>query len=553
MNESMTYSINIFNRMLTGDIEIPYKGIKYILYQHLIIWGCATREITGLLLQLSYNMLCARRPDRTPRTLNAKILNDFISYQLKTGNISRESVKGTNLYSITSKGIQELAAFHESNEKISREYICLLKHFLIRKNDNHSIHSANISLIFLHMAFGIRCSIDSFCLNTPVNANGRLLTSSFSQNRNHFKADAHLICGRPVPINMFFENDMGTEQQGTIIDKLNRYYALAFSDETALNRTCLHFTVGKYSGLTTDATASAYPLPGKYTLEQYRNMLDTMVCTASYFLENSEHENLISYCPDAVIRCGESFIENLSFCSRTFENMISYFKNMYEMLPDTKDVRRFLSPDRLPHISCRQPGIDMDRHGSAYLQRREKIFKWAETSNISGLILKGLKLTASDNDCDGTDFFRCYPCLSRSPEKSHLKAVCEYRKNSPDLSRFAGTEEVASSNCEYDNMRFFKYRGGSFPLANCCQTEINGREMLFCFEHISDDYSARVRIENYLKLGAPTKKNMLLYICYDDDIFSLKYVEKLKGLYSDMLNTDRVKLWKTSTLSATKI
>lgn len=59
---------------------------------------------------------------------------------------------------------------------------------------------------------------------------------------------------------------------------------------------------------------------------------------------------------------------------------------------------------------------------------------------------------------------------------------------------------------------------------------------MYSLENISDDISARMRIERYFYDSAPDIPFLRIYIVYSGDAYSLEYMEFLKSEYGSVLD-----------------
>lgn len=190
-----------------------------------------------------------------------------------------------------------------------------------------------------------------------------------------------------------------------------------------------------------------------------------------------------------------------------------------------------------------RPGRSGKDTRRAYSARREKIFGWCRNApDISMLVKRGLRITAGDNCSDGTDFIYSYPFLAMDGIGVYEQSVREhivsytYRGKYTDIvdSNMTDGNLCHGRDAEYSNIRFFQAGGTFYPFANCRVLHDVKGSFTYSFENISDDISARMRIERYLGDGAPDIPFLRIYVVHSDDPYSLEYVEGLKSEYNSV-------------------
>ncbi len=138
-----------------------------------------------------------------------------------------------------------------------------------------------------------------------------------------------------------------------------------------------------------------------------------------------------------------------------------------------------------------------------------------------------------------TDFLLSYPNLRHGGINAYMKLIekhihgFSYRGKYTEIhdSDLITERIIQSSLKEYDNICFFQAGVTYYPFANCYSLHHNKGSFRYSFENISNDISARMRIERYLNDGAPDIPFLQIFVVYSDDIYSLKYVESLKTDY----------------------
>lgn len=222
-----------------------------------------------------------------------------------------------------------------------------------------------------------------------------------------------------------------------------------------------------------------------------------------------------------------------------------YVSEVNSMCPDLTDVYSCFDRTRILSESLYSKNKDCILYhinpDISYLKRREKIFEWCRNvPNILMLVKRGLRITSSDNYSNGTDFMLSYPNLRHGGIITYMKLIerhiCEfsYRGKYTDIhdDDQINKKIIQSSLEEYENISFFQADNTFYSFANCYILHHNKGSFRYSFENISNDISARIRIERYLNDGAPLIPFLQIFVVYSDDIYSLKYIESLKANYS---------------------
>lgn len=531
-----TQSIEIFSLMLSGEIKLSVKARKYVFYMYLLLFGSCTREMVPLLLGAAdkSNHSSGCKINYT----DAKMTDNFISNRLKSKDILRMTVKNRILYKLTPKGYKELSNFLSGQQKVEGMGSTYIKWCdtdacgVICKN---SVHSSVVGVVFIHIALRCSFTVADFKLNTPLDKHGNIRAGMFDQSKNRFRSDAYLKLCHPCRQDFFFENDMGTEREDAVVAKLERYVALIFSAERDLCSTSVHFSIGDYH---VNREYMNLQMPSKYTMQVYRS------CVSVLFAASGINTNM-PVSTDKTIEMINNINDSpgVPACSILAE-IKNYVSEVSRVCPDITDVyscfdstyilgKTMYSRKKdciLYHIS---PHI-------SYLKRREKLFEWCRNvPNMPMLVKRGLRITSSDNCSDGTDFLLSYPNLRHGGINAYMKLIekhihgFSYRGKYTEIhdSDLITERIIQSSLKEYDNICFFQAGVTYYPFANCYSLHHNKGSFRYSFENISNDISARMRIERYLNDGAPDIPFLQIFVVYSDDIYSLKYVESLKTDY----------------------
>lgn len=536
-----TQSIEIFSLMLSGKIKLSMKARKYIFYMYLLLFGSCTREMVPLLLGEAdkSNQPFGRKKNYT----DAKMTDNFISNRLKSKDILRMTINNRILYKLAPKGYRELSKFLSGQEKaggIGKAYLKWCDtdaRGMICKN---SVHSSVVGVIFIHIASRCSFTVTDFKLNTPLDQHGNIRTGMFDQSKNRFRSDAYLKICHPCRQDFFFENDMGTEREDAVVAKMERYAALIFSAERDLCSTSVHFTIGDYH---VDKECMNLQIPSKYTMQVYRSCVSVLFAAAGINTntpvgpdETIEMINNINDRP-GVSPC--SILAEIKKYVSEINRVCSDITNVYSCFDSTYILGETLYSQKkdciLYHIN---PDI-------SYLKRREKLFEWCRNVPAMPMLVKrGLRITSSYNCSDGTDFMLSYPNLRHGGINAYMKLIekhiheFSYRGKYTEIhdSDQITEEMIQSSLEEYDNISFFRSDATYYSFANCYILHHNKGSFRYSFENITNDISARMRIERYLNDGAPDIPFLQVFVVYSDDIYSLKYVESLKTDYVLLAN-----------------
>lgn len=533
-------SIEIFFQMLSGRMNLSVKARKYIFYMYLLLFGSCTREMVPLLLGSADQSVLRLSSNGKCNYIDAKAIDNFISNRLKCKEILKITIKNRILYKLTPNGYKNLSKFLSSQkmtEGIDASYLkwCVTDACnLVCKN---SVHSSVAGIIFIHIAFKCSLAVSDFRLNTPLDQHGNIRTGLFDQSLNRFRSDAYLLIYRPCMQEFFFENDMGTERVDAITAKLERYFALIFSAERDLCSSCIHFTIGDYH---VNKEHTDLHIPSKYTLQIYKACVNVLLATAGV------REN-IPVKPDKIIE----LINEVSANSGTVQcNILTeikkYVSEISSICPELADVYSCFDKTRIlkavSYYKKHDCGVYHLNSYSSYLKRREKIFEYCRTvPDMSMLVKRGLRITSSDNCSNATDFMLSYPNLNHEIVNEYMKFIdnhiqeFSYRGKYTDIrddNNPINKTKFQGSLGEYENIIFFQTDNTFYPFANCYSLHHYKGSFKYSFENISNDISARMRIERYLNDGAPVIPFLQIFIVYSDDIYSLKYVDYLKENYS---------------------
>lgn len=420
--------LELFSEMLQGRIKLSINGRKYIFYMYLLLSGSCTREMVPLLLGMADRAINNAKPHTPQKNLiTSKTVDDFLSLRLRHGSISKTVLKSRILYQLTADGYRELATFLSALPTASGCDASFIKWCMSDANrlvENHSVHSANVGLILTHIAARRCLSVTEFALNTPLDSHGSIHRNGFDQSTNRFRSDAYLFINSPCRLEIFFENDMGTERMEAIAAKMERYFALIFSAERELRTSSVHFSIGDYHK---NDNVSHYDsriiTPSKYTLQVYRACTSTFISAAQGLYGSCPHD------PGDIIKlmhkvCTAPDITRNNIMDET----VNYLKQIYGLCPAPPDILSYFEHSLISKISTvsenAQNSIYRIRPDKAYLKRREKIFEWCRSApDISMLIKRGFRITASDNCCDGTDFIYSYPHLYPEGMENYLTLI----------------------------------------------------------------------------------------------------------------------------------
>lgn len=542
------FGLELFLLMISGDIKLPAKGRKYIFYMYLMLFGSCTREMVPLLLDsagravLDMSLLSAYACGG-PVT-GSKAVDDFISYRLRKGSIIKNVIRGRILYSLSSAGYRELSEFLSSSyimPYIDGKYAGWHQEDGFKSVKKHSVHSSTVGIIFLHMAYRCRVGIGDFALDTPIDPHGSIRGKTFDQSPNRFRSDARLLTSSPCRLEFFFENDMGTERMNAVRAKMERYFVLIFSAERSLDSSCVHFTIGDYHE---DGLKQDIRIPRKNKLQVYRSCVSVLLSVTG--MEGcacpSDAENvmaLLNRVSDASGTAGDNILPEI----------IEYLCSVRRVCPAFTDIYSYFDRTRILKTMSAGGDILSKAHGKDagrdYLARREKIFEWCRNvPDISMLVKRGLRITASNNCSDGTDFIYSYPCLSAAGIGAYEKTVRDHILSYAYRGKYTDITENKSYDADayhdnaiiYGNIRFFQAGGTFYPFANCRMLHDEKGSFVYSFENISDDISARMRIERYFNDGAPDIPFLRIYIVYSGDAYSLEYIGFLKSEYSFVMD-----------------
>lgn len=535
--------LEIFLHMLSGNMRLPAKGRKYIFYMYLMLFGSCTREMVPLLLEAAGRAVSDAPPLSAHACggacIGSKAVDDFISYRLRKGSIIKTVIRKRILYSLSPAGGRELSEFLSSSyaaSYIGRQYAGWYPGESCKTVKNHSVHSSTVGIAFLHMAGRCRIGVGDFALNTPIDHHGSIRGETFDQAPNRFRSDARLLISSPCRLEFFFENDMGTERMEAVGAKMERYFALIFSKERSLDNSCVHFTIGDYHE---KGIKQGIRIPGRNKLQVYRSCVSVLLSAAGM----------------AGVNCPSDAGSVIALLNRANEDhgteegnilpeIIEYLSGVRGICPASTDIYSYFDRARLlkmaPAGRAARSETQEKGAGRAYLARREKIFDWCrDAPDISMLVKRGLRITASDNCSDGTDFIHSYPSLSaygvrvyEKPVREHILSYA-YRGKYTDIS---GNNPYSDDAAAYGNIRFFQAGGTFYPFANCRVLHDEKGSFMYSFENISDDISARMRIERYFNDGAPDIPFLRIYIVYSGDAYSLEYIGFLKSGYSSVLD-----------------
>lgn len=536
-----TRGLGIFLSILSGNVKLPVKGRKYVFYMYLMLFGSCTREMVPLLLGMadrvvqhtSLTSICVRGD----AGIGSRAVDDFISYRLRKGSIIRTVIKGRILYSLSSAGYRELSEFLSSPfmEYHTGGQYAWHQEDMARTAKNYSVHSSTVGIVFLQMAGKCRIGVGDFALDTPVGLHGSIRGKTFDQSSNRFRSDAHLLVSRPCRFEFFFENDMGTERGAAVVAKMERYFTFIFSAERSLDSSCVHFTIGDYHG---HGERQDIRIPGKNRMQMYRSCVNVLLSAAH--MAGGDCPSEVGDVIALLNRTGE---ESDMPGGGILSEIIEYLSAVRSVCPGLTYIYSYFDRARILKIvsagkrnGLGVPGKDT---GRGYPARREKIFGWCRNApDISMLVKRGLRITASDNCSDGTEFIYSYPFLAmdgigayEQSVRKHIESY-SYRGKYTDIA----DSEVNDHDAEYSNIRFFQAGGTFYPFANCRVLHDVKGSFTYSFENISDDISARMRIERYLGDGAPDIPFLRIYVVYSGDAYSLEYVEGLKSGYSPVFD-----------------
>ncbi len=532
--------LGIFLSMLSGNIKLPMKGRKYVFYMYLMLFGSCTREMVPLLLGMADRAIshAARKlcicGDKGVRS---RAVDDFISYGLRKGSIMRTVIKGRILYSLSSAGYRELSEFLSSPlmEYHTGRQGTWHQENMPRTAKNYSVHSSTVGIVFLQMAGKCRIGVGDFALDTPVGLHGSIRGKTFDQSPNRFRSDAHLLIRHPCRLEFFFENDMGTERGAAVVAKMERYFTFIFSTERSLDRSCVHFTIGDYHG---DGDRQDIRIPGKNRMQVYRSCVSVLLSAAHVAGGDCPSEF-----GDVIALFNRIIAGSDTLGKEILSEITEYLLSVRSICPGFTDIYSYFDRERiLKTVSAREgvrPGMPGKVTGRTYSARREKIFGWCRNApDISMLVKRGLRITAGDNCSDGSDFIYSYPFLAMDGIGIYEQSVREHIKSYSYRGKYTDIADsrMICHNAEYSNIRFFQAGGTFYPFANCRVLHDVKGSFIYSFENISDDISARMRIERYLGEGAPDIPFLRIYVVYSDDAYSLEYVEGLKLGYSSVFN-----------------
>lgn len=532
---SKTRGLGIFLSMLSGNVKLPMKGRKYVFYMYLMLFGSCTREMVPILLGMadtaapraSWKLCICGDEDVCGRTVD-----DFISYRLRKGSIIRTVIKGRILYSLSSAGYRELSEFLSSPRmEFYTGGQCAWQKDMASSVKNYSVHSSTVGIVFLQMAGKCCIGVGDFALNTPVDLHGSIRGKTFDQSSNRFRSDAHLLINRPCRLEFFFENDMGTERGAAVVAKMERYFTFIFSAERSLDSSCVHFTIGDYHG---HEKRQYIRIPDKNKMQMYRSCVSVLLSVA-----HMAGGDCPSEAGDVIALLNRISAGSGTPGDRILNEIMEYLLAVRSVCTGFTDIYSYFDRTRiLKTVSAWEgvrPGMPEKGAGRAYYARREKIFGWCRNApDISMLVKRGIRITASDNCSDGTDFIYSYPFLAMDGIGAYERSVREHIASYTYRGKFTDIADSMMNvhDVEYSNIRFFQAGGTFYPFANCRVLHDVKGSFTYSFENISDDISARMRIERYLGDGAPDIPFLRIYVVYSDDAYSLEYVEGLKSEYS---------------------
>lgn len=536
-------SMEIFSMMLSGKINLSVRARKYIFYMYLLLFGSCTREMVPLLLGTADQSGLNLSSGCESNCMDTKTTDNFISNRLKSKDILKITVNNRILYELAPSGYKDISKFISGQNMIVGIDDSYLKWCIsgssgiVRRN---SVHSSVAGIIFVHIASKCNFTVSDFRLNTPLDQHGNIRTGLFDQSLNRFRSDVYLLLDRPCRQEFFFENDMGTERKEAIVTKLERYFALIFSAERDLCRSCIHFTIGDYH---INNMCADIQIPSKYTLQVYRACVNVLL-TAAGIKENK------SVKPNETIE----LINKINYNYGTFQCSIlteikNYVSEINSIYPEFSDI--FSCFDRtkvIKAVSCCRTadcGLYQFNPDIAYLKRREKIFECCRTvPDISILVKRGIRITSSDNCSNAIDFMLSYPHLGNKGINKYMELMEDhiqkysYRGKYTDIHDKSIIDKKINQGSfgEYENVVFFQTGNTFYPFANCYTLHHYKGSFKYSFEYISNDISARMRIERYLNDGAPAIPFLQIFIVYTDDIYSLNYINYLKKNYSILTN-----------------
>jgi hypothetical protein len=535
--------LELFLLMLSGNMKLPVKGRKYIFYMYLVLFGSCTREMVSLLLEAASSALSDVLPMSTyaysGTGIGSKAVDDFISYQLRKGSIIKTVLRKRILYSLSSVGYRELSNFLSS--PYAATYIdgrCAGWHpeDVFKAVKNRSVHSSTVGIVFLHMAERCHIGVGDFALNTPIDPHGSIRRVSFDQTPNRFRSDARLLTNSPCRLEFFFENDMGTERMDAIVAKMERYFALIFSAERSLDSSCVHFTIGDYRK---NSIKQDIRIPGKNKLQVYKSCVGVLMSAVGMSGDVCSSDtgrviDLLNRVNDASGMAGDNILPEI----------MEYLSYARRVCPEFTDIYSYFDRTRVLTAASAGEGVLSKERGKNirrdYLVRREKIFDWCRNApDIPMLVKRGLRITASDNCSDGTDFIYSYPSLSAAGVKVYEKPVREHILSYSYRGKYTDIKDCRSGHdgtVTYSNIRFFQAGGTYYPFANCRVLHDEKGSFMYSLENISDDISARMRIERYFYDSAPDIPFLRIYIVYSGDAYSLEYMEFLKSEYGSVLD-----------------
>lgn len=400
---------------------------------------------------------------------------------------------------------------------------------------NYSVHSSTVGIVFLQMAGKCRISVGDFALDTSVGLHGSIRGKTFDQSPNRFRSDAYLLINHPCRLEFFFENDMGTERGAAVVAKMERYFTFIFSTERSFDSLCVHFTIGDYRG---HEERQDIRIPGKNRMQVYRSCVSVLL-TVAYMAGGA----CSSEVGDIIALLNRISVESSTPGEEILSEIIEYLLVVKSVCPDFTDIYSYIDRTRiLKNVSAGvgvRPGILGKVTGQAYTARREKIFGWCRNApEISMLVKRGLRITAGDNCSDGTDFIYSYPILAMDGIGAYERTVREHIESFSYRGKYTDIADsrMTCHGAEYSNIRFFQAGGTFYPFANCRVLHDVKGSFTYSFENISDDISARMRIERYLGDGAPDIPFLRIYVVYLGDVYSLEYVEGLKSGYSSVFD-----------------
>lgn len=534
-----TCGLRIFLAMLSGNVKLPVKGRKYVFYMYLMLFGSCTREMVSLLLGMADKVV-----QHTSLTsmcvcgdagISSRTVDDFISYRLRKGSIIRTVIRGRILYSLSTAGYRELLEFMSSPfmEYHTGRQCAWNQEDLARITKNCSVHSSTVGIIFLQMAGKCHIGVGDFALDTPVGLHGSIREKIFDQSSNRFRSDAHLLINRPCRIEFFFENDMGTERGAAVVAKMERYFTFIFSAERSLDSSCVHFTIGDYRR---HEKRQDIRIPGKNRMQVYRSCVSVLLSAA-----HMAGRDCSSEVGDVIAMLNRISAESGTPGDGILSEIMEYLLAIRSACPEFTDIYSYFDRARiLKTISAGEsvrPGTRGKATGRAYPARREKIFGWCRNApDISMLVKRGLRITAGDNCSDGMDFIYSYPFLAMDGIAAYEQSVREHIESYSYRGKYTDIADSMMNvhDVEYFNICFFQAGSTFYPFANCRVLHDVKGSFTYSFENISDDISARMRIERYLGDGAPDIPFLRIYVVYSGDVYSLEYVERLKSGYSSV-------------------